>query len=417
MQFLGSRLPLKPSLPVFIFNRIKDVLQAMQKKDAKELLKKYKAGNCTEEEKSLLESWYLRMQTGDQPDLSGTELESDLRDIWMALPVHEQKSRRIFAWPRVAAAAAILVFLSLGAYFLIQTNRQPAEKLITGGPYQSDIPPGSNKAVLTLADGTQVMLDEAAIGELVNQDNIHISKTEDGLIVYDASAAVGPSRVSYNTVSTPNGGQYKIILPDGTKVWLNAASTLRYPIAFTGRERRVELNGEGYFEVARDEARPFMVRAGNQEIQVLGTHFNVMAYRDEPAILTTLLEGSVTISVEDGTGQETGKRGRGNRKLLKPGQQAAVRDNSITVSSDIDLKAAVAWKNGKFIFANEPIESIMRKVSRWYNVEIVYRGNMEGKDFIGTVSRYDNVSKVLKMLELTRTVHFKIEGRRITVMP
>ncbi|MDO8994551.1 MAG: DUF4974 domain-containing protein, partial [Daejeonella sp.] len=211
----------------------------------------------------------------------------------------------------------------------------------------------------------------------------------------------------YNTLSTPMGGQYQLSLPDGSRVWLNSGSSIRFPTAFIGKERIIELKGEAFFDIRENKKMPFIVRTNNSmDIRVLGTQFNVMAYDDEKNINTTLLEGSVQILKESGTA------------FLEPGQAAILNKGTGKIKvAAADIEEAVAWKNGFFIFSNENIESIMRKVSRWYNVEVDYQGNLSNKDFVGTISRDKNISEILKMLELTGAVHFRIEGRRITVMP
>ena len=259
---------------------------------------------------------------------------------------------------------------------------------------------------MTLDDGSKIDLDDAKTGILASESNIDIKKTGDGQLEYTAGAQ-NVKTVKYNILSTPMGGEYQLVLPDGSKVWLNSGSTLRFPTAFIGSERIVELKGEAYFDIAKNPKMPFLVRTNNaMDIKVLGTQFNVMAYDDEKNINTTLVEGSVEVL-------------KGSEKTnLKPGQEAILNRGSGNIKvAQADLEQAIAWKNGYFIFYNENIESIMRKVSRWYNVDIVYQGNLNNKDFVGTISRNKNVSELLKMLELTGAIHFSIDGRRITVMP
>lgn len=378
----------------------------MSKLSAKELLQKYKEGTCTEEEKALIETWYNRHGVYNPTILSNKEREEDVNAIGKFLDIEGNNERRL--WPGFAAAALIIATLSVGFFFLSKQNVNHQESVQKLKP-QHDISPGGNKAFLTLSDGTRVSLNDAANGEIAKQAGIIISKTVDGRIVY-ATGATALSQGAlpvYNTVETPKGGQFQILLPDGSKVWLNAASSLRYPVVFSGEERNVELKGEAYFEIVKNKKMPFNVKTPNgMEIQVLGTHFNVMAYEDENNICTTLLEGSVNINHNS------------SHTLLKPGQQALLNKNSrnITVST-ADMEEAMAWKNGYFLFNDENIESVMRKISRWYDVEVEYHGNMEKRDFTGSVSRFENVSKVLNMLELTGIIHFKVEGRRILVMP
>lgn len=311
---------------------------------------------------------------------------------------------------RQAIAIASIVLISLLGWMYVWRNHKVEKPInqITKAKnhwYKNDITPGKNKAILTLANGSKIVLDAARNGTLANQGNTVIHKEKDGEVVYDHinSANNSVSDIAYNTISTPLGGQYQIILPDGSKVWLNAASSLKFPATFSGNERRVELVGEAYFEVAKNKEKPFKVSANNMQVEVLGTHFNIMAYRNENSTNTTLLEGSVKII-------------RGNEsRTIKPGQQAKAGDNNIQVLN-VNAEDAMAWKNGYFNFSHENIEVIMRKIARWYNIETVYEGPVTKEDFAGTISRYKNVSEVLHTLELTGLIHFRIEGRRITVM-
>ncbi|WP_353138775.1 FecR domain-containing protein [Pseudopedobacter sp.] len=272
----------------------------------------------------------------------------------------------------------------------------------------AEIYPGGNKAVLTLADGSHIVLDSLANGNVAEQYGSIIKKTKEGQIIYDLSSLSSKktnNEIVYNIISTPKGGEYQLILPDGTKVWLNSMSSLRFPVTFSGKERRVELIGEGYFEVAKDKTKPFYVKAKDMEIRVLGTHFNISSFADESQIKTTLLEGSVKIN-------------RGNKEaILTPGQEAvAYNGKSGFTTQDADIEQTMAWRNGYFLFRDESIESLMRRISRWYNVEIAYEDNLEGKTFGGKFSKNSTLSELLKSLELTGTVKFKMHERRVTVM-
>ncbi|WPV00674.1 FecR family protein [Mucilaginibacter sp. cycad4] len=301
-----------------------------------------------------------------------------------------------------AIAATILLFIAIGVVF---RNSLVKQQIAANNTSRNRIAPGGNKAILTLADGSQIVLESAKKGVLANQQNSIINKTADGKLVYDASQKRqnGTELSGYNTISTPNGGQYQVVLPDGTKVWLNAASSLKFPVAFTGKERNVELSGEGYFEVAKNKAMPFRVTVNHSTVEVLGTHFNIMGYADEKSTNTTLLEGSVKIV-------------SGNKqKLIVPGEQARV-NGEIEVAK-VNAAQAVEWKNGNFNFAHESIETIMRKVARWYNVSVQYQGTITHEGFVGTVPRSENITEVLNALELTGLVHFKIIERRVIVMP
>jgi ferric-dicitrate binding protein FerR (iron transport regulator) len=320
--------------------------------------------------------------------------------------IEEHSKYRIFrfrAWQ--SAAAAILILLTAGIYYY-QNSPEPVIVKTETPRFRNDVAPGNNKAILTLDDGSKINLDDAKTGILASESNIDIKKTGAGQLEY-AAGTQSVKTVKYNILSTPMGGEYQLVLPDGSKVWLNSGSTLRFPTAFIGSERIVELKGEAYFDIAKNPKMPFLVRTNNaMDIKVLGTQFNIMAYDDEKNINTTLIEGSVEVLKGSG------------KTMLKPGQEAILNRGSGNIKvASADLEQAIAWKNGYFIFYNENIESIMRKVSRWYNVDVVYQGNLSNKDFVGTISRNKNISELLKMLELTGAVHFSIDGRRITVMP
>ncbi|WEA00516.1 FecR family protein [Mucilaginibacter sp. SJ] len=303
----------------------------------------------------------------------------------------------------IAIAASILLLITVGIVF---RNSLIKEQTIANNTKVNKITPGGNKAVLTLADGSQIVLESAKKGVLANQQNSIVNKTADGKLVYDASKKQQDNKqlqYGYNTISTPNGGQYQVVLPDGTVVWLNAASSLKFPVAFTGKERNVELSGEGYFEVAKNKVMPFRVTVNHSTVEVLGTHFNIMGYADEKSTNTTLLEGSVKIISSN------------KQKLIVPGEQARV-NGEIEVAK-VNATQAVEWKNGNFNFSHENIETIMRKVARWYNVTVQYQGTITNEGFVGTVPRSENITEVLNALELTGLVHFKIIERRVIVMP
>ncbi len=334
-------------------------------------------------------------------------------------------AKKVHLWPQlrklVSVAAVFLLLAGFGIFFwLRRTHLHKPLSAQTRTEKNIEIKPGGDKAILTLANGSQIILDNAQNGVVATQSGISIRKDANGKVVFDASSVVARNLVpGFNTITTPRGGQYQVVLPDGSRVWLNAASSLKFPTFFSGIERNVELTGEAYFEVAKNKSKPFKVFSQNQTVEVLGTHFNINAYPDEDVINTTLLEGSVRISKRSADGKkESGER------MLKPGQQAKL-GTDIQISN-ADVQAAVAWKNGYFVFAHEPIQSIMRQLSRWYDVDVVYQGKATTENFTGTISRFENISEVLDMLQLTGAVHFKIESqtgnmqkpqRRIIVMP
>lgn len=383
----------------------------MTQEEYKRLYNKYNSGKCTANELEALENyrdgidldqheWNERLM--GNPDQVKESIKADLFDNIQS----RNRKRIILIRTWYATAAMAILVLSSALYFLNFNKTESALVVTKPERFKNDVLPGSNKAVLTLDDGSQINLDEAQEGVLANDNNIAIKKTGEGQLEYSSGENL-VTTVKYNTLSTPMGGQYQLALPDGSKVWLNSGSSIRYPIAFTGSERVIELKGEAYFEIAKNKKMPFIVRTNNSmDIKVLGTQFNVMAYENEKNVNTTLIEGSVEVLKESGI------------TLLEPGQAAVLNKGTGKIKvSNVDVEEAIAWKNGYFIFPNENIESIMRKVSRWYNIDVTYEGNLSNKDFVGTISRDKKISEILKMLELTGAVHFRIEGRRITVMP
>lgn len=383
------------------------------------LCEKYLKGDCTPDEEILLKEYQDKFMLADRPWI--TEIMGDKENTKSKLfnklqaSMHsdeeEAVAKRKFSWRYIsAAAAAILFFASVVIYFV--SPKAPVQQQIAVSkpkPVNNKILPGSNKAILTLADGSTIILDNAKKGILTKQGNTAISKSEDGLLVYNFKNNEASARVvnPLNTITIPRGGKYQILLPDGTKVWLNSSSTLTFPTLFTGAERVVQLNGEAYFEVSKNKAMPFKVRLNNNtEVKVLGTHFNIMAYNDDSEIKTTLLEGSVKLSNSS------------DNVLLVPGQQGVVgkASNATFEIKEANLAEAIAWKDGNFMFVNEDIKSIMKKISRWYDVDIDYKDDISDKTFSGTVSQFKDVTEVLRLIQLTHVVRFKIEGRRIIVM-
>lgn len=309
---------------------------------------------------------------------------------------------------KIAAAAILTGVISLLAirYFTpagLGENTPVVTQ--TMPPAQDDVEPGGNRATLTLADGSRITLDSAVNGQLVREGNAAIIKTAEGSIAYKQIGEENSiSSIGYNTLRTPRGGQYQVDLPDGTKVWLNAASSIRFPSRFTGNERVVELDGESYFEVARNTAMPFRVKNKNGVVvEVLGTHFNVNCYPSE-RFQATLLEGSIQINAGELS------------KKLTPGQQGVIDAGKILINEHADVEQAVAWKNGLFHFNRADIYTIMRQLERWYDVQVTFEGNIPQKEYVGKVPRNSNISEVLQILELSK-IHFKINGKKITVMP
>lgn len=368
----------------------------------KDLIRRYRDNKATAEE---LAVFFQLLKEGKLSE----ELEAVMNeDLAAADETTEEPTYRIplykRAWVRVAAA--ILVLLSVaGGYLLRNKSPEPAIAITEKKqPIINDLAPGGNKAILELADGSAIVLDSASNGALTKQGAAAVTK-KDGHLAYNLDGKE-PAAVLFNTIKTPRGGQYQLELTDGTKVWLNAASSLRFPTAFAGAERKVELTGEAYFEVAKNASMPFVVAVADKaNVQVLGTHFNINAYDDEATINTTLLEGKVKVS------------GSGDAKTIEPGQQARLNANGqIAINRNPDIEQVMAWKNGLFHFEGENIDVIMRQLARWYDFDVTYDKQVTEKFFV-KINRNTNISNIFKILETTGGAHFKIDGKKITVMP
>lgn len=386
----------------------------MDNSKAQALIEKYKSGKLNPSEQQQLEDWYAKLAGSNPLNLQDGELEQNLDDIWKMIRSNTTQPAKTTAksiplWKSIAAAAAISIIISAAAlYFYVPKQHQDS---LTREYAGTGIQPGGNRATLTLADGKVIALDEAVNGKLAEQSGITITKTKDGQVVYTVNdEAVAADRNLINTISTPKGGQYQVNLPDGTRVWLNAGSSLRYPARFSGTERRVALSGEAYFEVTKSTINakhiPFIVHTDKQDITVLGTHFNVNAYSDEPGIKTTLLEGAVKVS-------RNGAPAEG--LVLKPGQQSSMTGNKLNVST-VNTEEAIAWKNGMFMFKDADLKTVMRTIARWYDVEVLYEGTLPDKEFSGDIYRNLNLSQVLDVLSFYK-VHFRVEGKKIIVAP
>ena len=374
----------------------------MKKAQFNKLLEKYSAGKASPEELEFLAAYYKAFELRpDYTDDSSNELWLDMKAKIDKQIAQDPSHKTIIIpatrlWAKLAVAASILLIIGTGVFLIYK--KSPHQPVAQNS--KPDINPGGNRATLTMANGQTILLSSKKSGIIINVNDLTY---DDGTKV--AGAAGSSDATAYNTISTPSGGQYQVYLPDGTKVWLNAASSLKYPGSFaTLKERRVELTGEAYFEVAHNSALPFRVETPRQKIEVLGTNFNVSAYEDEPIAKTTLLKGSVKVSIPNTS----------LSNQLKPGEEVSYKNNRLVVET-VNTADAIAWKNGMFIFNDEPLESIMRKVARWYDVAIIYEGVNRQEPYGGSFSRSANVSGVLKTLELTGGIHFKIQGRKIIV--
>jgi len=366
---------------------------------AKELLQKQENGEISQSEKRLLDNWYLQQEiSNDIPDFKTLLYDQHESAELLVRYIHQKKQVRL--WPRIVATAAAIALILSGIYFFNYNKNKISNDshLIV-----RDVAPGSVGATLTLANGKKIRLSEAVNGELAEESGVVITKAANGQLVYEIKDRSGELN-KINTLSTNKGETYQVRLPDGSVVWLNAASSLTYAANLNEHgKRRVKLDGEGYFEIAKDKAHPFVVESRGQEVEVLGTHFNVNAYADEPIIATTLLEGSVKVTSAD------------KNQIIKPGQQAINNGNSIQVS-EANMENITDWKEGDFFLNRVDFKTAMRKIARWYDIEVIYDPSFpEGIESGGWVSRNNKLSVVLKLIEAGGQVHFKVEGKKVYV--
>jgi len=371
--------------------------------DKAQLLLRYLRHETTPTEQQAVEEWlneneenraFFNQLQSEEGLIAETKFfsQTEKEQAWHQLQKAIRPKTRTLWWPRIAAAASIVLALSAGGYFLLR-KQQPAQQ--TARLFKNDIAPGHNQATLTLANGKKIVLTTGLTGILAKQGQTQINVSQNN-IIYNAKNQTG-DQISYNTLSTARGEQspYPLVLADGTKVWLNAESSITFPTAFNQKERIVKITGEALFEVAHNPKQPFKVQAANQTIEDIGTQFDVNAYINEPNTRTTLIEGSVKI----------------NEILLKPGEQ--YDGKKITA---VNTAQVVAWKDGKFRFIDDNIQTVMRQLSRWYNIDVYYTGTANSEGFNAKISRNQNISVILSALERTNGVHFKIEGRRVTVI-
>lgn len=379
------------------------------------LISRLLEGTCSPVEKEELARWVNQAEGDDalknmlEQAWEKYEPESALKEeadpalnriIGNLFARQEPKTGRFRFLLRYAAAAAIILAVGSGIFFWAGSDKKQGN---TDATVVQDVLPGSNKATLTLSNGQQIFLDSASNGILAQQGNAMISKQAGGQIVYNNTGG-SSGEILNNTMTTPRGGEYQLTLPDGTKAWLNAASSITFPAAFNGKDRSVKITGEVYLEVAKDKSKPFFVTVNDVKLEVLGTHFNVNAYDDEKTVKTTLLEGSVKVNA------------KGSSLVIAPGEQARVSEGGrLTVVAGVDMAETMAWKRGRFIFEGAPIATVLRQLARWYDVEVV-GGEDVDELFFADVSRNKKISDVLKALELTGKVKFRIEGKKIMIM-
>lgn len=391
----------------------------MNKLNSRQFIKDYLKDKLPAKQKARLETWYLlKAEESDTPEPQ-VDYETLDAKIWTKIMDEVNRSEQAEVKVRKLsgtyknlirfAVAASIVLIAGISYLLLNHENARDDRFVIAK--ELDFPAGTNKAQLTLSDGRVIDLDNQNNVKIAVEAGVEITKAADGKLVYKAIEKLHKG-AGFNTISTPAGGQYTVVLPDGSKVWLNAGSSLKYPTSFAANGRNVTLSGEAYFEIAHIQGPngrlPFSVAVvkGNSELErvdVLGTHFNINAYADEPSVKTTLLKGSISVGLNNG-----------QRTLLKPGQQAKLSNQQIQLQ-EADTEMAVAWKDGEFVF-REDLRSAMRKVARWYDVEVIYEETAPEKLMLGGwMSRGINLSAVLNHIQLTGKVHFKLEGRRVIV--
>lgn len=383
-------------------------MKFIRNRHIEKLVRKWDEGTATPAEELEIDEWYdnepnhpiyLHEDFAESEEDLGFRMYTRIqRDIRRLEPM---RARR---WLITTGAALALLALSIGIYYY------RVQEVISMATVSHDIAPGGDYATLILSDGSRIALDEVQDGKLAEQAGIEVSKTAEGQLVYRLSAgkaSAAEAKVSFHTIETPKGGQYQVVLPDGTRVWLNASTSFRYPLSFATSSRREVglLYGEAYFEVSEDAAHPFVVHSDRQQTQVIGTHFNINAYSDEETIKTTLLSGAVKVT--DLLSEQD--------VLLRPGQQSIVGRAGMRVQTLGDTNI-ILWKDGKFVFDNEPMSAVMRQIARWYKVRVVYRDAVQDVRLSGSVSRFENISTLLEKLEQTGLVRFKREDDLLTVM-
>lgn len=377
------------------------------------LIKKYNAGECTQEEKLWLEQWYLSFEWNKPDDLPDVELAQLKHEVWDSLQRERNRSlpigsvategpRRLPGRWWYYSAAAVAIFIVSSVLFTRRNDPKPEAATVAQTVSRQDFLPGTSKASLVLGDGSIVSLDSAAVTQLKEGDGTTIDKKY-GKIVYN-NAAGTDNRVIYNTLNIPRGAEYQLVLPDGSKVWLNAASSLRFPTRFTGKDRSVYLTGEAYFEITKNTAQPFrVITTDGMEVEVVGTHFNVMAYKDEEYIKTTLTEGKVRIKND------------GHMISLSPSQQAALQKNTQQLNvKQADIDKEIAWKNGMIEFSDDDLPYIMRQLSRWYDVDVSFEGSIPKGSYNGSIPRRATLTEVMQILKLAG-VKYWLDNKRVVI--
>lgn len=385
------------TIAAYIIKNVLGTLNELEKQELEAWRQSSAANQLLYEQYSSAEQLALEFRNRNERNnrISG-QLEQFLLDQKNASSTGRMLRMNKWKW----IAASVVFVLGIGAYLLLENRNDPQQPAVIVNAVQ--IQPGRDGALLTLADGRQLSLDSVRNGIVALQDGV-TAKVVNGALVYEGNG----NKMQYNTMSTPKGRQYHLILPDGTKIWLNAASSIKYPTVFTGRERNVQISGEVYFEVAKNSSQPFRVSVDNgMHIDVLGTSFNVNAYQDDNNSYTTLIGGAVRVTAEHA----------GNSAVLKPAQQAVLMPGAVlSVNSNVDVEKVIAWKNGIFNFENASLEYVMKEIERWYDIDVVYKNGIPDIKFWGKITKDVSLSGILIALEKTK-VHFKLEDNRTLVV-
>lgn len=385
----------------------------MDKKTFLDILSKYNKGKASKQEVDLLEAYYELFEVEenilDQMDLSEKHLLKQqmlARVLEKNTEIVTTKTKTWYGRSWLSAAAVLLILCSVGL-LLFKKDRNEIAVVKKSEKTTAVIKPGKNQAILTLSDGSTIGLNEEEKGIVLSKNGLLVTKSGDGELKYETNEELIPTT---NTITTPRGGQYQLVLTDGTKVWLNAQSSIKFPTRFAGDTRVVHITGEVYFEVAKNKKMPFLVHTNNQKIEVLGTHFNVNTYIDEAAEKTTLIEGSVKVAkVRDGFAEMN------SAKLLRPGQEALLTSESSLIKvGTADTEAAISWKNGYFKFDKADIQTVMRQISRWYDVDVKYVGNKSSDLFVGKIKRTEEIQGILRILERSK-INTSVKGRTIII--
>ena len=377
------------------------IMGELNEQQVNDLISKYNDGTLLQHERNALDLWYLKYASESESALPAESEEKMSAKLRASLPL-QYKKPALKLWPRIVAVAAVLLLLASAAFWFM---KDPLDNKPVQYKYSSDVAPGGTGATLTLASGKKIRISAEQVGKLAVESGVKISKTAEGQIFYEITGSQNDTEGQTNVLETSAGEQVQVRLPDGTVIHLNASSYLKYPASFNkSAQRRVEFTGEGFFEVAKDKSHPFIVKTAGQEVEVLGTQFNINSYADEPAIKTTLIEGSVKISNEAKLS-----------KILVPGQQASVSGQEI-ILENVETEYAIAWTKGYFMFNNETLETIMSKLSRWYKVEAVYRDpELKDRRFFGSIGKFENISKILSVMQRTNVASFDIQDNKIII--